>query len=178
MKFILVLFFIGQSVFSQQYFTKNGLTHFMASEESFVPVTAKNNNTKAILTHKGAIAAQVYINEFDFKIGLMQEHFNENYMDSDTHPKATFKGNLSVKDLSNIKISQEVTITGTLTIKGVEKQIITKATLSKKDKGFYLISSFSVKPQDFAIKIPSIVRKKIAQEVFVNLAYTFLPKEN
>ena len=93
-KIALILFLlISFSTFAQKYFTKTGNTQFKASVEAFEPVEATNNSTTAIINiNSGEIASLLFIKAFNFRVALMQEHFNENYMDSSTFPKATFKG--------------------------------------------------------------------------------------
>ena len=80
---------------AQKYFTRSGITQFEASEKAFEPVEAMNNSTTVILdTPNGSIVSQVFIAGFQFKNALMQEHFNENYVESDKYPKATFSPTL------------------------------------------------------------------------------------
>jgi polyisoprenoid-binding protein YceI len=107
----------------------------------------------------------------------MEEHFNENYMDSDKFPKATFKGRLEGFDMS--KLSKEITelnLRGVLNVRGKDKTIETIAKLSNVDGKILLVADFSVAPQDFDIDIPKIVRKKIAERINVNLNYELVQK--
>lgn len=167
-----------QVALSQTYFTRTGFTEFKASVEAFEPVEAKNNSTTAILkTQTGDIAAQLFINAFKFRVALMQEHFNENYMDSDKFPKAVFRGKLDNFDMSSLSGEKEFDLSGTLTIKGVKKEINTKAMVKKDGEKIVLSSTFSVQPQDFDIKIPSIVRKKIADKINITLNYELVEKK-
>ncbi len=167
-----------QVAISQTYFTRTGFTEFKASVEAFEPVEAKNNSTTAILkTQTGDIAAQLFITAFKFRVALMQEHFNENYMDSDKFPKAVFRGKLDNFDMSSLSGEKEYNLNGSLTIKGVKKEINTKALLKKDGEKIVLSAAFSVKPQDFDIKIPSIVRKKIADKINITLNYELVEKK-
>lgn len=167
-----------QVVVSQTYFTRTGLTEFKASVEAFEPVEAKNNSTTAILkTQSGDIAAQLFINAFKFRVALMQEHFNENYMDSDKFPKAVFKGKLKDFDFSNLSGEQEYDLSGTLTVRGVTKEINTKAKVKKEGDAIQLTTAFSVEPQEFDIKIPNIVKKKIADKINVSINYELVEKK-
>ncbi|MFD2567259.1 YceI family protein [Pseudotenacibaculum haliotis] len=167
-----------QVAISQTYFTRTGFTEFKASVEAFEPVEAKNNSTTAILkTQTGDIAAQLFITAFKFRVALMQEHFNENYMDSDKFPKAVFRGKLDNFDMSSLSGEKEYNLNGSLTIKGVKKEINTKALLKKDGEKIVLSATFSVKPQDFDIKIPSIVRKKIADKINITLNYELVEKK-
>ena len=108
----------------------------------------------------------------------MQEHFNENYMDSGTFPKATFKGLISDFNLSEISNTEKkLSLKGILTVRGVEKEIETLATFSKKEDKLLMVASFGVKPEDFNIKIPKIVSDKIAGTINISLAYEFIEKK-
>lgn len=174
----LFLLFLSISVFSQKLFTKTGLTEFKASVDAFEPVEAKNNSTSAVLkAESGDIAALLFIKAFNFRVALMQEHFNENYMDSDKFPKATFKGNIAGFNLSKISTTKEYPIKGTLTVRGVKKEVETTGTFTKSGDKLRLQATFSVKPQDFDIKIPGIVREKIAKSINVTLDYELVEKK-
>jgi len=176
---VLFIFLVScQLGFSQTYFTRTGTTEFKASVEAFEPVEATNNSTTAILkTESGDIAAQLFINAFKFRVALMQEHFNENYMDSNKYPKAIFRGLLKGFDFSEFSEEKEYDLSGTLTVRGVKKEINSKATLKKVGDAIQMTATFSVKPQDFDIKIPSIVRKKIADQINVSINYELVEKK-
>lgn len=177
--FFMLLLLMSISISAQsKYFTKTGITDFKASVEAFEPVEATNKSTTVILnTSNGDIAALLFVKAFHFEIALMEEHFNENYMDSDKFPKATFKGNIDGFNMD--KLSNKVTalnLKGTLNIRGKEKAIETTANLSREDGKIMLVANFSVAPQDFDIDIPKIVRKKIAEQININLNYELVQK--
>ena len=180
MKYILIFLIvtIGTSLQAQKYLTKTGLTEFKASVEAFEPVEAINNSTTAILnTTNGAVAALMFIKAFKFKIALMEEHFNENYMDSGQFPKASFKGNLDQFELSKISdIPTLFDLNGTLTIRGIAKQISTKATIQLINNTIKVTADFIVKPTEFGIEIPSIVSNKIAETINIKLDYDLIKK--
>ena len=174
----LIVFFCSVSLFSQKYFTRSGNTNFKASVEAFEPVEATNSSTTVILkTDTGDIAAQLFINAFQFKVALMQEHFNENYMDSNKFPKAIFRGKLNDFHCKNGIDKKEYKLTGTLTVRGVKKEIETTAKVSLENGKIKLMSNFVVEPKDFKIDIPSIVRKKIADKINVTLNYELVEKK-
>ena len=107
----------------------------------------------------------------------MQEHFNENYMDSSKYPKATFSGNIqnfSFKELSDSE--KEHKILGVLTIRGIEKEITISCRLKKIKKGLSLKTNFNVLASDFEIKIPKVVRNKISQEINITAEYDLIEK--
>lgn len=175
--FILLLA-LSFSSFSQKYFTRTGNTDFKASVAVFEPLEATNNSTSVLLnTETGALVAQLFITAFQFRVALMQEHFNENYMDSYKYPKATFKGELSNFNLLTVNEKGEHTLTGILTVKGIKKEIKTKATLKKENNHLFLKAKFIVSAKDFKIDIPAIVKKKIAQNIEVSINYILNEKE-
>ena len=105
---------------------------------------------------------------FRFKIALMEEHFNENYIESDNFPKATFSGKIidfSIGELTNEY--KKFTLRGKLSIHGITKKTEIIARVKKIAAVIHISSNFTIVPEDFGIEIPSIVRKKIAKEVDV-----------
>ncbi|WP_299438737.1 YceI family protein [uncultured Aquimarina sp.] len=174
--FFLFLLVAGSILAQGKYITKKGTINFEASVPSFEEVKAKNTTVTAILnTDNGEFAALALIKGFRFKNALMEEHFNENYIESDDYPKATFKGKLVGFDINDIK--GEYMIKGTLTLHGKSKEIETKGSLSKDDEVTISISSsFIAKPEEFDIKIPSIVSKKIADDISVNFNFKLVKK--
>lgn len=173
--FTLLICQIGHA---QKYFTRTGTTQFKASEAAFEPVEAINNSTTAILNVKtGQVAAQVFIAAFEFENALMQEHFNENYMDSHQYPKAILQGKLKNFSKKKLKSNSSFDLEGTLTIKGIEKEVQTKVDVKEKNNRLYVTTNFWVKPEDFAIKIPAIVRDKIAQQIQISIVYELIEKK-
>ena len=131
---LVIIVFLSVQLHAQKYFTKSGTTHFKGSVEAFEPVEATNKSTTVILNTKtGAIASLLFVKAFEFKVALMQEHFNENYMDSDVYPKATFKGNISDFDLESLgTTSIKKQLKGTLTVRGKAKVIDTIVQLKRE----------------------------------------------
>ena len=153
--------------------TKNGTTTFEASVPSFEEVKAKNENVTCILNTKtGEIASLALIKGFKFKIALMEEHFNENYVESAKYPKATFKGKIENFDISKITTTvQNYTLKGKLELHGKTKDISVIAKIRKTNEGIEISSNFSVNSDDFAIEIPSVVSKKVSKKVNVSLDF-------
>ena len=182
MKHFLLLFFLifsQQDIVSQQFYTDKGVTKFDGSKAAFEPIKATNNNSVSIIDSKtGQIAAVILISQFEFRLGLMQEHFNENYLESNVYPKSTFEG--KIKDFNVLNLTETVMtheITGNLTIKGVAKKIKTIAEISKVDNQIKIKSNFAVFLSDFGIKVPKIVFKKIDEEVKISLNFTYDKKQ-
>jgi len=173
----LMLVLISASAIGQgKYLTKTGILNFEASVPSFEEVAAKNESVTAILnTENGDFAALAFVKAFRFKNALMEEHFNENYAESDTHPKATFKGNISGFDISNGDTTQSVD--GSLTFHGVTKAL-KDISMSIKIVGDKIMMSgnFKVLVSDFEIEIPKIVSKKLSDEVSVDFNFELVKK--
>lgn len=166
------------SVQAQKYVTKDGTTEFKASVDAFEPVEATSTNTTAVLdTETGEIAALIFVKSFHFKVALMEEHFNENYMDSDEHPKATFRGTLQDFDMAQLGAEAKAyNAKGSFTIKGTTKEMEVEVMLSKSGDTIKVDSDFVLAPEDFGIEIPGVVREKIAKEVNVTLDYGLTKK--
>ena len=166
---VLLIFFMAFIVTGQEkYSTKTGEINFEASVPSFEEVKAKNTNVSAVLdAASGKFAALALMKGFRFKVALMEEHFNENYIESSKYPKATFKGQIQNFNFSELSGEKEYVIKGTFNLHGTDKNMEVPATISKKDKEVWVTAQFVLKPEEFNIKIPSIVSKKIADEVNV-----------
>ena len=163
---------------AQKYATRSGKTSFIGSEETFEQIKAVNNVSTAIVdSSSGDIAILLFISAFDFEISLMQEHFNENYMDSSKYPKATFSGNIQNFSLEELLDSEkDYKILGVLTIRGIEKDVSVSCSLKKISKGLSLKTNFNVLASDFGIEIPKVVRNKISQEINIIAEYDLFEK--
>jgi len=177
--FISILFSCVFANAQHKYLTKNGLIQFEASVPSFEEVKAKNNSITAILnTTNGEFASLALIKGFRFKVALMEEHFNENYMDSDKYPKAILKGKIkgfSPHELS--KSEKKFVLTSTLTVHGKTKKMDIPILLNKVDNIIYINATFSVTPEEFNISIPKIIRKKVAQKIDVSVNFELHQKK-
>lgn len=148
----------------EKFLTKQGYTSFFSSSP-VEDIKADNNQVLSIIdTSKGAIAVSILMKSFMFEKSLMQEHFNENYVESDKYPKATFKGQILNFEEPNKK-EQMVTLKGNLTIHGVSKNIETQAKMSSTEENIVLKGSFKVKVADYGIKIPTVVINNIAETI-------------
>lgn len=168
--------FLGNSVFAQKLICKDGQVKFLASVPAALEeVSATNNSVSAVLdTKTGDVAAQALIKSFKFKVPLMEEHFNENYLESDKFPKATFKGKILNFDASKITTTKtNVTVEGDFTMHGVTKHIKIPATISKVGNKINVASNFTIKAQDYNIKIPSLVKQKVAEDIKVWVNFNF-----
>ena len=163
----------GTITFAQErYATKEGEIHFV-SDTPMEKIEAVNHKTVAIFdVASGAVEMSALIKGFEFEKALMQEHFNENYMESNTFPKAVFKGKLIgfTADMIKTPGKHEVTVEGELTMHGVTRKVSTKGTIGLDPAGpVKAACDLVVKPEDYGIKIPTVVRGQIAEEVKVNV---------
>jgi polyisoprenoid-binding protein YceI len=171
-----IVFLTNPSYAQNKMKTKSGSITFEASVPSFEEVKATNENVSAILnTETGEFAALALMKGFRFKVALMEEHFNENYVESSSYPKAVFRGTIANFNRDAITGSlSEYTITGTVTLHGETKEIRVPVGLRKEGDTIILSTKFSLKPSDFNIKIPGVVSKKIAEEVEVDAEFELL----
>jgi hypothetical protein len=154
--------------------TKTGKIIFEASVPSFEEVKAKNETVTCILNpNTGEIASLALMKGFRFKVALMEEHFNESYIESDTYPKATFKGKIDNFDIAKINsTAKDFTINGKLEMHGKSKDINIKAKIKKSNDGIEINSDFTINSDDFDIEIPSVVSKKLSKKVNIKLDFT------
>lgn len=164
---IVLLFAAIATIAQEKMISYTGIINFEASIPLFEEVTAINQKTTCILLPKtGQLICWINIKDFKFKRNLMEEHFNNNYMESNRFPRAIFKGKIEQFDLKNINTSiAEYQINGRITIRGRTKKIILSATLKKVDHGIELNATFPINTDDFKIQIPMIVRSKISKNV-------------
>ena len=172
---ILILLTLVISVNAQKFITKNGFIGFF-SHTPMEDIKADNNQVASILDiASGEIVFQVLIKSFHFERALMEEHFNENYMDSEKFPRANFKGKIT--NLSSVDFKKngtyEVTVEGELTIRDATNKVSTKGTIEVVSGGINADSKFIIVPEDYKIEIPGVVRDKIAKNVEVTVAMKY-----
>ncbi len=164
--FLLLFFVVITQSFGQKYYTKTGILDFEASVEAFEPVKASSNTTTAILeVSTGKIAILGLVKGFRFRNALMEEHFNENYMESNKYPNATFKGVLNDFSIKDISSEKEYTVEGDLTIHGKTEMVVITIVIVKNGDTIDLKTDFTVSPEDFDIDIPNVVSEKISDKI-------------
>jgi hypothetical protein len=183
MKRLIVLFFLLNLVLAlnaQKFMTKNGFIGFY-SHTPMEDIKAENNQVVGALDiTTGEMVFQALIKSFHFDRALMEEHFNENYMESDKIPKSMFKGKIT--NLSSVDFTKngtyEVTVEGDLTIHDVTNKITTKGTIEVVTGGINANSKFNIVPEDYKITIPGVVREKINKNLEVTVAMKYNPLAN
>ena len=163
-KLAIFLFLMLSVQVNAQIFTgKNGEINFF-SETPIEDISAVNNKLSAVFdASTNDLVFQLNITDFKFPIALMQEHFNENYLESDLYPKSKFIGRVV-----NI-MDEQATVSGDLTIHGITNSIKVVGTFIKSKNSVLINSQFIIKLKDYNIKIPKIAMYKIAEEIEVKV---------
>ncbi|HLN53869.1 MAG TPA: YceI family protein [Lentimicrobium sp.] len=164
----LLLAFVSEA---QRYITKTGHIRFF-STTPMEDIEAHNRQVNAALdASTGELVFKVLMKSFQFEKALMQEHFNENFVESDKYPNSTFKGRITnFKDIDFTKNGKyDVTIEGDLTIKDVTKKINEKGTLEINGDNIKGVSTFYTQVADWNIKIPGTVAANIAKSIRIDV---------
>ena len=154
-----------------KYMTQKGMVSFFSSSilEDIEAHTEQAAGLIDLQTQQ--LAFSIPIKSFQFKRTLMQEHFNENYMESDRFPKSSFRGKILDFDPTTLASgqSQRVTVEGDLTIHGVTKHLTVTGALQQQSGQLMVNAYFSVAPADYGIEIPLLVRENIAKIVGIKV---------
>ena len=168
-----LLFAVALCMDAQTYMTRTGKVDFNATTKSSPEkIEAKNNEVACIVDAKtGDVRFQILIKSFKFERELMQEHFNENYMESDKFPKSEFKG--MITNLADVNFGKDGTynakVSGKLTIHGVTNDVSQPGTITVKGNSVVLAAKFAVKLKDYNINIPAVVADKVDKEAAIKL---------
>jgi hypothetical protein len=183
MKRLILLWLFLNVIFAvnaQKYMTKNGFIGIY-SHTPMEDIKGDNNQVAGVLDiSTGEMVFQALIKSFHFERALMEEHFNENYMESEKFPKSSFKGKIT--NLSSVNFSKngtyDVTVEGDLNIHDVTNKISTKGTIEVVTGGINASSKFNIIPEDYKINIPGLVRDKINKNLEVTVSMKYTPLEN
>ncbi|MBX2966471.1 MAG: YceI family protein [Cyclobacteriaceae bacterium] len=172
---VFLLIWLGVVAFSAQAqkfaLSEGDITFF--SEAALENIKAENKSITSVFdASTGEIAFAVPNNQFQFEKKLMQQHFNEKYMESEKYPRSTFSGKLYGFDPS-YSGQQQVKAVGKMFIHGVTQSVEIPGVIEVGSQGIVVKSTFTIKLADYKIKIPQILWQNIAEqvEVTVNLAY-------
>ncbi len=161
----------------KKYKTTSGMVTINASTP-LEDVYAENKSVNGILQlEDGRFAIVMLVKDFEFPRKLMQEHFNENYMESDSYPKAYFSGDIDQLQPDALGTESSFFNTnGQLSIHGVNREIKEKISLKRQGDNILLQSTFKVRPEDHAIEVPKLLFEKIAEEVTVDVELLLKPQ--
>lgn len=168
--------FISTS-FSQTFSCTNGSISFF-QETSVEDIDGRSKNlASAINTSNNSIAYKVAMKSFLFEKSLMQDHFNENYVESDKYPYATYTGKINEKIDWGKDGTYNITSSGTLTLHGVSKQIVEKGILVIKGSSISILNNFKIKFTDYNVEVPKLLIMQISDTVDVKVEASYLPKK-
>lgn len=167
------------AVSAQNFFTRDAKVKFDAtspnSPEKIEALSKTGTCVLAIAT--GKMQWAVLLKGFSFQKALMEEHFNENYVESSKFPKATFNG--AITNLAEISLTKNgvynAVVSGKMTLHGVTKDVTTNGALTVSDGQIKLNAGFNLVLADYEISIPSLVSDKVAKEAKVLIDATLLP---
>lgn len=172
---LLILAFPG-SVGAQKYISETSAVTFF-SKATIEDIAARNEKAMAMLdAGTGDVACSIPVKDFVFEKSLMQEHFNEKYMETEKYPKASFQGKVKGFVLSSAG-PQSVTAVGKLTVHGVTRDVEVPGTLEVKGDRIVLQAKFMITLEDYNVKRPQVLWKNIAEAVEVMLDFTLKPHE-
>jgi len=158
----LILIFFVTNLYSQRFITKEAEISFF-SEAPIEDISAKNNKVSAVYDDETKqLVFQLNISDFIFPKPLMQEHFNENYLESDKFPKASFSGIVG-------QLNESTIATGTLKIHGESNEVEVSGNLVLNNDSVIIDATFTIQLKDYDIKIPKIVMYNIAEEIEVTI---------
>jgi len=176
---VIVLLLVFSGVWAQKYFSRNGHVDFL-SKTPMETIEGKNNQVASTLNATtGELAFAILIKSFEFKQALLQEHFNENYLESDKFPRSTFKGKIT--NISSVNFQKDgnypVNVEGQLNIHNVTKDIKTTGNVVIKGGKVSANSTFNIAPVDYGIIIPALVKEKIAKQVQIKADIPYEPSK-
>ncbi len=166
-----LLITVASAQAQDKFYTKSGRINFY-SVAPLEDIEAKHKSAICVLdTKTGALQFSALIKGFEFENAEMQEHFNEDYLESDKYPKSDFKGQI----INNAAVNYQkpgtypVQVKGLLTIRGITKEVQTPGTIKIDGDGIKTAATFNIQVADFNIRIPSLVKDKIAKTVKITV---------
>lgn len=158
---LVIALLIGGATFSQKMLTREGEIKFDATVPGALDEVIGNNKTVSSIFDKGTgdLVVQGMVKSFKFKSPLMEEHFNENYMESDKFPKTSFKG----KVIGYEGKAGSYDVEGDLTIHGVTNKVKTKVTIGADGTKATISGNFIIKLADYKIDVPALAKKTLAE---------------
>ncbi len=179
LKYILTALFIGilLNLSAQKYITKTGTIDIFSQTPLFT-IEGVNKKVASILnTETGEVVASTLVRSFKFEEALVEEHFNENYMESHKFPKAVFKGKIT--DYKKVNFSKDgnydIIIEGKLTIHGATNYIKENGTLSIKSGNISAKTTFPVSLKAYGIKVEPAYKKAIKDEIELKIHFDYKP---
>jgi hypothetical protein len=161
---------LGQSpaVFS----TRNGRAYFL-SDAPLEMISATSSSLIGVLNIEDRrFSFSIPVNSFEgFNSSLQQTHFNEDYLETDLYPQATFKGKIIEEVDLGVEGQYTIRAKGKLDIHGLDNDRIIRCDVRVESGRITVKARFTVFLDDHDIKIPSIVNQKIAEEIQVEIDF-------
>jgi polyisoprenoid-binding protein YceI len=170
-----VLVLLSNTSFSQLYVCENGKARFYSETPVENIEGISNSVISAINIANNQVQYKIPMTSFVFKWALMQDHFNENYVESGKYPYATFKGKINESIDWTKDGSYDISATGVLNIHGIDKTITEKGTLIISKGVVTIKNSFSVMLSDYNVEIPNLVKDKIRERQDITVDCTYKP---
>lgn len=167
--FMLCLAFQSQA--QERLLCRNASVKFF-SKMPLENIEAVNNQGLSVIDlTSGNIEFSVLLKGFIFPNALMQEHFNENYVESSKYPRAQFKGTIQTIPVIDLTKTADYNfaVKGTMQLHGQSKEMSTLAQLHVKDGKVTGESIFDIALEDYVIEIPKLVKDKIAKKISINV---------
>jgi len=177
---LMSLFFCGFHLNAQKYITKEGHIEIFSKNPLFT-IEALNKKVASILDFgNGDIVATTLVRSFKFHEALVEDHFNENYMESEKFPKASFKGKITnIKDVDLKKDGDyKITIKGTLTMHGETNPVDATGTIIIKDGKVTGKTQFNVSLAAYKIRVEESYKKSINDEIRLSVTFDYAPMTN
>ena len=175
--FVLLLATLTATTPQNIFITKSGKISF-SSRSKIEKIEADNNEVSSVFnTSTNELVFSLLLKSFHLDRALMEEHFNENYVESDKYPKSTFKGMITNPPSDYSKDgSFNVSAGGELTLHGVTKPVTATGIITVKNGRVSLYSKFNIKLRDYNISIPSLVADKISEDIDITVDCKYEPK--
>jgi hypothetical protein len=163
---------------AQKYITKEGVIDIF-SQTSLFTIEARNQTVASILDiENGEVVASTLIRSFKFREALVEEHFNENYMQSDQYPKSYFKGKIT--NYTQVDFTKDgtydITIEGDLTIHGQTRPLKTNGKLTIKSGKIRASTEFDVSLENYKIKIEEQYMDRIKDDIHLVVRFDYNTK--
>ncbi|MGB7394200.1 MAG: YceI family protein [Pricia sp.] len=141
-------------------------------------IEAVNNQVLSIIDlSNGEIAVDMLMRAFVFKKALMEEHFNESYIETDLYPKLQFEGQIINWDAQDTS-AQTKMVNGEMTLHGVTQQVELKTDIELIEGNYVLTGTFEVGVSDYDINVPPLLRPNIAKIIKIEYRFEYEPYEN
>lgn len=168
---VMIVMVTGLVIGQGKYLTNQGTIIFY-SHTPLEDITAENSEVGSVIdTETGEVAIIVKMKAFQFEKKLMQEHFNENYVESEKFPRARFHG--MIKNNNDVNYSSRgtymVSVEGDLTIHDVTNRVSTEGIIEVGKGVVTATTKFMLNPEDYDIRIPGIVRDNIAERMEIRV---------